>query len=58
VGLFEVRTLVLMLVATVIGGTIGVLTYLGGQAIPLAIVAGLLTSGASLAALHVLVKNG
>jgi hypothetical protein len=56
--LFEVRTVVLMAVAALIGGTIGALTFLAGQPVAGAIVAGMLSAGASLTALHVLVKKG
>jgi hypothetical protein len=54
-GLFSVRAVVLMLAAAVIGGTIGVLTYLAGQPVAAAIVAGVISAGATLAAAHRLV---
>jgi hypothetical protein len=49
---FTVRTMVLMLVAVVVGGVIGVLTYLAGQPIPAAIVAGMVSAGATFAGAH------
>jgi hypothetical protein len=51
---FTVRTMVLMLVV-VVGGVIGVLTYLAGQPIPAAIVAGMVSAGATFAGAHRLV---
>jgi hypothetical protein len=47
--------MVLMLVAVVVGGVIGVLTYLAGQPIPAAIVAGMVSAGATFAGAHRLV---
>ena len=54
---FSIRTVVLMLVSAVVGTTIGVLTYLGGQPIPTAIVAGLVSAGATFAAAHRLIGD-
>lgn len=52
---FSVRTVVLMLVAVVVGAIIGVLTYLGAQPIPTAIVAGLVSAGATFGGAHHLI---
>ncbi|MER7244676.1 hypothetical protein [Kribbella sp. NPDC000426] len=46
-----------MIVATLAGATIGVLTYLAGQPAAGAIAAGLLSAGAALGAAHRLVKE-
>jgi hypothetical protein len=52
---FSVRTVVLMLVAVVVGVAIGVLTYLAGQPVPAAIVAGMVSAGTTFTAAHLLV---
>ncbi|HEY3514584.1 MAG TPA: hypothetical protein VGL36_35720 [Kribbella sp.] len=51
----SIRTVVLILVSIFIGTLIGTLTYLGGQPIPTAIAAGLVSAGASFAAAHRLI---
>jgi hypothetical protein len=54
---FSLRTVVLMLVAAVIGVTIGVLTYLAGQPVAAAVVAGMVASGTTFTAAHLLVEK-
>lgn len=54
---FSLRTVVLMLVAAALGATIGVLTYLAGQPVPAAIVAGMVATGTTFTAAHLLVEK-
>jgi hypothetical protein len=54
---FSIRAVVLILVSVVVGTAIGVLTFLGGQPIPTAIVAGLVAAGATFAAAHRLIGD-
>ncbi|WP_343972711.1 MULTISPECIES: hypothetical protein [Kribbella] len=55
---FSLRTTVLMLLALVLGVSIGVLTYLAHQPVAAAIVAGMVAAGAAFAAAHRLVGKG
>jgi hypothetical protein len=54
---FSLRTVVLMLVAAVVGAAIGVLTFMAGQPVAAAVVAGMVASGTTFTAAHLLVEK-
>jgi hypothetical protein len=54
--LFTVRTLVILVVATLVGIAIGILTYMGTKRAPGALLAGAGAFGACLIGLHQLVE--